>query len=74
MESELQELLENIYNFRIDVKFLDFRKYEIYCKTKLFEFCIPILYDGKFTLESNIQNAIHKIDKEILKYYKKKGD
>lgn len=73
MESDIQEKLENIYNFRIDVKFLDFRKYEIYCKTKLFEFCIPILYDGRTTIEGNIQNVIHKIDKEILKFYKK-GD
>lgn len=73
MESDIQEKLENIYNFRIDVKFLDFRKYEIYCKTKLFEFCISILYDGRFTLESNVDNAVHKIDREILKFYKK-GD
>lgn len=73
MEMDLQEKLEDIYNFRIEVKFLDFRKYEIYCKTKLFEFCIPIIYDGRFTIESNIENAVHKIDKEILKFYKK-GD
>jgi len=37
-------------------------------------FCIPILYDGKLTLESNLQNAILKIDNEILRNFKKEGN
>lgn len=32
MEEEFQERLEKIYNFAIDVKFIDFRKYEVYCE------------------------------------------
>lgn len=32
MEDEMQERLEKVYNFPIDVKFLDFRKYEIFCQ------------------------------------------
>ena len=30
MEDEIQDKLEEIYNFRIDVKFKDFRQYEVY--------------------------------------------
>lgn len=36
-------------------------------------FNIPILYDGKSTLETNIHNAILKIDNEILRNFKKEG-
>ena len=32
MEEEIQDRLEQIYNFPLDVKFIDFRKYEIYCR------------------------------------------
>ena len=74
MEEEIEEKLQEIYNFPIDVKFVDFRKYEIYCKPKGDGFCIPILYDGKSTLETNITNAELKIDREIIKMYKKEGE
>lgn len=71
MEEEIQEALEKIYNFPIDVKFKDFRKYEVYCMPQIQSFCLPLLYDGKSTLQSNITNIEYKIDKEILKLYKK---
>lgn len=71
MEEEIQEKLQEIYNFTIEVKFIDFRKYEIYCKPLKDGFCLPILYDGKMTLEANITNASMKIDREILKMFKK---
>ena len=32
MEDEIQDKLEEIYNFRIDVKFKDFRQYEVYAR------------------------------------------
>ena len=71
MEEEIQEKLQEIYNFTIEVKFIDFRKYEIYCKPLKEGICIPILYDGRMTLEANITNASMKIDREIINLFKK---
>ena len=73
MEEEFQEELEKVYNFPIDVKFIDFRRYEIYGKPYKDGFCIPILYDGRNTVEMNIHNAMLKIDSEIVKLFKKEN-
>lgn len=73
MEEQIEEKLNEIYNFGIYVKFKDFRQYNIYCRIdseKAFE--IPILLDARGTLESNIYNICLKIDKEIINLYKKK--
>lgn len=72
MEQEIEEKLEEIYNFTIYVKFHAFRLYYIFCKVdskKVFE--IPILWNARLTFEANIDNIKNKIDKEILTYYKK---
>lgn len=72
MEQEIEEKLEEIYNFTIYVKFKDFRMYYIFCKIdnkKVFEF--PILWNATQTFEYNIYNIELKIDREILNYYKK---
>ena len=73
MEDEIQDKLEDIYNFRIDVKFKDFRQYEIYARLDNEKaFCIPILYDVTLTLEANITNIRSKIDNEIVNLFIRK--
>lgn len=70
MEEEIQEKLEEIYNFSIEVKFKEFRQYEIYCKIdNEKDFCITIIYNGKSTFEENITNIKQKINCEIIKLY-----
>lgn len=73
MEDEIQEKLEEIYNFRVDVKFKDFRLYDIYCRIDSKKvFCIPILYDAKSTFEANITNIKQKINRELIELFLKK--
>ena len=73
MEDEIQDKLEEIYNFRIDVKFKDFRMYDIYCRIDHEKaFCISILYDAKSTLEANIANIKNRIDAEIVELFRRK--
>ena len=73
MEDEIQDKLEEIYNFRIDVKFKDFRQYEVYARIdNEKEFCILILYDAKSTLEANITNIKNRIDAEIVELFRRK--
>lgn len=73
MEDEIQDKLEQIYNFRVDVKFKDFRQYEIYVKIESDKaFCIPILYDARSTLEANITQIRNRIDAEIVDLYRRK--
>lgn len=74
MEEEIQDKLEEIYNFRIDVKFKDFRQYEVYARIDNEKaFCISILYDAKSTLEANITNIKQKINSEIIELYLKRN-
>ena len=73
MEDEIQDKLEEIYNFRIDVKFKDFRQYEVYARIdneKAFD--ISILYDARATLEANITSIKNRIDAEIVKLFRRK--
>lgn len=73
MEDEIQDKLEEIYNFRIDVKFKDFRQYEVYARIdNEKEFCIPILYDARSTIEANIINIRNRIDAEIVELFRRK--
>lgn len=75
MEDEIQEKLEEIYNFRIDVKFKDFRQYEVYARIDNEKaFCIPILYDVSLTLEANITNIKSKMDAEIVELFRRKEE
>ena len=75
MEDEIQDKLEEIYNFRIDVKFKDFRQYEVYARIDNEKtFCIPILYDVTLTLEANITNIRSKIDTEIVNLFRRKEE
>ena len=75
MEDEIQDKLEEIYNFRIDVKFKDFRQYEIYARIDNEKaFCVPILYDVSLTLEANITNIRSKIDAEIVELFRRREE
>lgn len=75
MEDEIQEKLEEIYNFRIDVKFKDFRQYEVYARIDNEKaFCIPILYDVSLTLEANITNIKSKMDAEIAELFRRREE
>lgn len=75
MEDEIQDKLEEIYNFRIDVKFKDFRQYEIYARIDNEKaFCIPILYDARSTLEANITNIKDRIDAEIVELFRRREE
>ena len=75
MEDEIQDKLEEIYNFGIDVKFKDFRQYEIYGRIDNEKtFCIPILYDARATLEANITEIRNRMDAEIVDLYRRKED
>lgn len=71
MEEEIQEKLQEKYTFPINVKFKDFRMYDLEFKIEKQNFVIPIIYDAKFTLESNVTNCEMKIDREILNLYKR---
>ena len=73
MEDEIQDKLEEIYNFRIDVKFKDFRQYEVYAQIDNEKaFAISILYDARATLETNITNIKNRIDAEIVELFRRK--
>ena len=73
MKDEIQDKLEEIYNFRIDVKFKDFRQYEVYGRIDNEKvFCIPILYDSRSTIEANITNIKNRIDAEIVEIFRRK--
>ena len=73
MEDEIQEKLEKIYTFNIDVKFKDFRQYEVYARIESDKaFCIPILYDARATLEANITEIRNRIDAEIVDLFRRK--
>lgn len=70
MSDEIQEELEKIYKFPIEVKFTKMG-YDIFCKLEKDKFILPIIYNRNETLESNIHNIEMKIDKELLFLYKK---
>ena len=75
MEDEILDKLEELYNFRIVVKFKDFRQYEIYGRIDNEKaFCILILYDVTLTLEANITNIRSKIDTEIVNLFRRKEE
>lgn len=71
MEEEIEERLKKIYNFEITVEFLDFRQYNVIGIISTGkQFKVPVLYDGRFTLDGNISSIVYNIDNEIVKLYK----
>lgn len=76
MEDDIQEKLEEIYKFPIEVEWVQFRQYRITGKIKdnAFKensFRIYYTYDVNFSVETNINSMKQKIDAEILKIFKK---
>lgn len=76
MEDDIQEKLEEIYKFPIEVEWVQFRQYRITGKIKdnAFKensFRIYYTYDVNFSDETNINSMKQKIDAEILKIFKK---
>ena len=73
MELEIEDKLQEIYkNLKIEVKFKDFRIYEINVQINneginYFDYT----YDAHFTFDTNINLIGSKIDRIILSYYKK---
>lgn len=71
MEDDIQEKLEEIYTFPIEVEWVQFRQYRIIGKIKDNSFRIYYTYDVNFSDETNINSIKQKIDAEILKLFKK---
>lgn len=71
MEDDIQEKLEEIYTFPIEVEWVQFRQYRIIGKIKDNTFRIYYSYDVNFSTETNINSMKQKIDAEILKLFKK---
>ena len=71
MEDDIQEKLEEIYTFPIEVEWVQFRQYRIIGKIKDNSFRIYYTYDVNFSDETNINSIKQKIDAEILKIFKK---
>lgn len=71
MEDDIQEKLEEIYTFPIEVEWVQFRQYRIIGKIKDNLFKIYYTYDVNFSNETNINSMKQKIDAEILKLFKK---
>ena len=71
MEDDIQEKLEEIYTFPIEVEWVQFRQYRIIGKIKDNTFRIYYTYDVNFSSETNINSIKQKIDAEILKIFKK---
>ena len=71
MEDDIQEKLQEIYTFPIEVEWVQFRQYRIIGKIKDNTFRIYYTYDVNFSNETNINSMKQKIDAEILKIFKK---
>lgn len=71
MEDDIQEKLQEIYTFPIEVEWVQFRQYRIIGKIKDNSFRIYYTYDVNFSNETNINSMKQKIDAEILKIFKK---
>ena len=73
MEDEIQDKLENLYNLKFDVKFIEFRKYEIYVRIDYeHEFSFMYLYNAASTLDANVTWIRERIEREIINCYRKK--
>lgn len=79
MEQEIEDALQNIYkNLKIEVRYKDFRQYEIIIKinyqTIEYESKILYVYNANLTFDCNIDRIVHIIDSEIiLKFYRRRS-
>ena len=72
MEEKIQEELEERFNSRIkiEVKFKDFRLYEINAKIEKYEIQFEYMVDILFTLKRNCDEIERILENYIIKYYK----
>ena len=72
MEQEILEELEKIYkNFKIEVEFVEFRKYKIILEIDTNRCEFVYTYNVNFTKDYNISIICYNIDKKIIEYYKR---
>lgn len=71
MNEQIQDKLEEIYLFDLEVEWLSFRQYKILGFLSGKNIKIIYTYDAKLTLDINIGIIMQMIDREILKVYKK---
>lgn len=72
MEEKIQEELEKRFNSRIkiEVKFKDFRIYEVNAKIEKYGIQFDFILDASFTLRKNCDEIERILENYILKYYK----
>ena len=71
MNEQIQDKLQELYLFDIEVEWLSFRQYKILGFLAGKTIKIIYTYDANLTPDSNIGIIMQMIDKEILKVYKK---
>lgn len=71
MNEKIQDKLQELYLFDIEVEWLSFRQYKILGFLAGKTIKIIYTYDAKLTLDANIGIIMQMIDREILKVYKK---
>jgi hypothetical protein len=71
MNEQIQDRLQEIYLFDIEIEWLSFRQYKVLGFLAGKTIKIIYTYDAKLTLEANLGILIQMIDREILKVYKK---
>jgi hypothetical protein len=73
MDLDIQDSLEEIFkNIKIEVEYLEFRRYEIRIVVDTGEYIITFKYDANLTFEKNIDIIRKEIEKCILDYYIRK--
>lgn len=74
MELEIEDKLQEIYkNIKIEVEFVDFRKYKIICKLPIIEeiFDFIYTYNVNLTKDYNIDIIKNNINKQIIKSFER---
>lgn len=71
MNEQIQDKLQEMYLFDIEVDWLSFRQYKILGFLAGKTIKIIYTYDAKLTLDANIGILTQMMDREILKVYKK---
>lgn len=74
MDLEIEDKLQEIYkNIKIEVEFVDFRKYKIICKLPIIEeiFDFIYTYNVNLTKDYNIDIIKNNINKQIIKSFER---
>ena len=71
MNEQIQDKLQEIYLFDIEVEWLSFRQYKLLGFLAGKTIKIIYTYDANLTIDANVGILMQMIDKEILKLFKK---